>query len=193
MTPIDAYRMATLNPATYYGLDGDLGGIAPGRYADICVLDDLAEPRPRAVLARGGDRRARDGPRERRGAALAAGLPIASGAARGALARSARRLRASGAPRYSVIQLVSAVISRLQERPWSPAISAQRFSIAPGAGSRRVLWRASPTGSTGSRRRPAPTSIFSLWVAGPKRWRVPSIGAQGARGHRARGRRRAWA
>src|SRR6267142_1911713 len=53
VAPIDAYRMATLNPATYYGLDADLGGIAPGRYADICVLDDLAEPRPSTVIARG--------------------------------------------------------------------------------------------------------------------------------------------
>src|SRR5262249_60429465 len=53
VTPIDAYRMATLNPATYYGLDADLGGIAPGRYADICLLDDLAEPRPSTVIARG--------------------------------------------------------------------------------------------------------------------------------------------
>ncbi len=34
--PVDAYRMATLNPATYFGRDADLGGIAPGRYADIC-------------------------------------------------------------------------------------------------------------------------------------------------------------
>src|SRR5207237_8087878 len=53
VAPIDAYRMATLNPATYYGLDADLGGIAPGRYADLCVLDDLAEPRPSTVIARG--------------------------------------------------------------------------------------------------------------------------------------------
>src|SRR5207253_5006859 len=53
VAPVDAYRMATLNPATYYGLDGDLGGIAPGRYADICLLEDLAEPRPAAVIARG--------------------------------------------------------------------------------------------------------------------------------------------
>jgi adenine deaminase len=51
--PIDAYRMATLNPATYFGLDGDHGGIAPGRYADVCVLRDLAEPRPDTVIARG--------------------------------------------------------------------------------------------------------------------------------------------
>src|SRR4029434_3555629 len=37
----------------YYGKDADLGGIAPGRYADVLLLDDLAEPRPRAVIARG--------------------------------------------------------------------------------------------------------------------------------------------
>src|SRR2546430_16022892 len=53
VAPIDAYRMATLNPATYYGLDADLGGVAPGRYADVCLLDDLAEPRPATVIARG--------------------------------------------------------------------------------------------------------------------------------------------
>jgi adenine deaminase len=53
IAPIDAYRMATLNPATYLGRDADLGGIAPGRYADLCLLRDLAEPRPEAVVARG--------------------------------------------------------------------------------------------------------------------------------------------
>src|SRR5205814_2521246 len=51
--PLDAYRMATLNPASYFGIDADLGGIAPGRYADVCVLQDLAEPRPQTVIARG--------------------------------------------------------------------------------------------------------------------------------------------
>ncbi|MGH7331254.1 MAG: amidohydrolase family protein, partial [Candidatus Rokuibacteriota bacterium] len=51
--PIDAYRMATLNPATYFGLDSDLGGIAPGRYADVAILGDLSEPRPQTVIARG--------------------------------------------------------------------------------------------------------------------------------------------
>ena len=51
--PVDAYRMATLNPATYFGMDGHLGGIAPGRYADLCLLRDLAEPRPDTVVARG--------------------------------------------------------------------------------------------------------------------------------------------
>lgn len=51
--PIEAYRMVTLTPATYYGKDADLGGIAPGRYADVLLLRDLAEPRPAAVIARG--------------------------------------------------------------------------------------------------------------------------------------------
>jgi len=53
VAPIDAYRMATLNPATYFGRDGDLGGVAPGRYADLCLLADLSEPRPATVIARG--------------------------------------------------------------------------------------------------------------------------------------------
>jgi adenine deaminase len=51
--PVDAYRMATLNPAVYYGLDQELGGIAPGRLADILFLEDLAHPTPVKVMAEG--------------------------------------------------------------------------------------------------------------------------------------------
>jgi adenine deaminase len=51
--PVLAYQMATLNPAAYYGLDEELGGIGPGRRADIVVLDDLRNPTPEMVLARG--------------------------------------------------------------------------------------------------------------------------------------------
>lgn len=51
--PVLAYQMATLAPATYVGLDEDLGGIAPGRRANIVVLDDLREPRPSLVFADG--------------------------------------------------------------------------------------------------------------------------------------------
>ena len=51
--PIPAYQMATLNPAAYYGLDEEIGGIGPGRRADIAVLDDLRNPTPELVLARG--------------------------------------------------------------------------------------------------------------------------------------------
>jgi len=51
--PVLAYQMATLAPAAYVGLDEDLGGIAPGRRANIVVLDDLREPRPSTVFADG--------------------------------------------------------------------------------------------------------------------------------------------
>src|SRR5213594_4126074 len=95
VAPIDAYRMATLNPATYYRLDVDLGGIAPGRYADICLLADLAEPRPSTVIARGR-------------------VIATNGRLIGRVAEPPWRAR------YPVIQLVSAVISRLQERPLQP-------------------------------------------------------------------------
>lgn len=58
--PIPAYQMATLNPAAYYGLDEEIGGIGPGRRADIAVLGDLRNPTPELVLAR-GEIAARDG------------------------------------------------------------------------------------------------------------------------------------
>jgi adenine deaminase len=51
--PIEAIRMATLNPATYFGLDFDLGGIAPSRFADISIVEDLRRPTPRLVMERG--------------------------------------------------------------------------------------------------------------------------------------------
>ena len=51
--PVLAYQMATINPATYLGLDEEIGGIGPGRRADILVLDDLRNPAPDLVVARG--------------------------------------------------------------------------------------------------------------------------------------------
>jgi adenine deaminase len=51
--PIDAYVMASLNPAVYYGLDAELGGIAPGRIADILLLEKPENPTPLLVIANG--------------------------------------------------------------------------------------------------------------------------------------------
>lgn len=51
--PVAAYRMVTLNPAVYFGLDHEIGGIAPGRQADILVLQDLLSPTPEQVLSKG--------------------------------------------------------------------------------------------------------------------------------------------
>ncbi len=51
--PITAIQMATLNPAAYLRLDREFGGLAPGRRADILLVDDLRRPTPRIVIADG--------------------------------------------------------------------------------------------------------------------------------------------
>lgn len=51
--PIHAYQMVTINPAVYYGLEEHIGGLAPGRLADINILSSLSEPTPVSVLAEG--------------------------------------------------------------------------------------------------------------------------------------------
>lgn len=51
--PITAVRMATLNTAEHFGLGDRLGAIAPGRFADIVLVDDLSEPRAREVVVDG--------------------------------------------------------------------------------------------------------------------------------------------
>ncbi len=52
LNPIIALQMVTLNPAEYFGLK-DRGAIAPGRAADLVVLEDLAEFKPRMVFKSG--------------------------------------------------------------------------------------------------------------------------------------------
>ncbi|CAA9457607.1 MAG: Adenine deaminase [uncultured Rubrobacteraceae bacterium] len=58
--PVKAIQMATINPATYLHLDDHLGGVAPGRLADLVLLPDLSSFRPRLVIA-GGKVAAREG------------------------------------------------------------------------------------------------------------------------------------
>jgi len=41
--PALAVQIASLNTATYYGLDKDLGGIAPAKFADIVVFNNLQD------------------------------------------------------------------------------------------------------------------------------------------------------
>jgi adenine deaminase len=41
MTPAQAIRALTLHPAEHFGLDRDMGGLAPGRFADFCVVSNL--------------------------------------------------------------------------------------------------------------------------------------------------------
>ncbi|MEA2286867.1 MAG: adenine deaminase [Solirubrobacteraceae bacterium] len=53
LDPLVAIQMATVNAAEYIGRRHDLGSIAPGRCADILLVEDLAEMRPHVVLADG--------------------------------------------------------------------------------------------------------------------------------------------
>lgn len=52
INPIDAIKMATLNAATCYGLT-NVGGIAPGKDADLFVFDDLYNIQPDTVYFKG--------------------------------------------------------------------------------------------------------------------------------------------
>lgn len=53
LPPVQAIQAVTLNPATYSGLEQELGGIAPGRYADFAFLEDLAEFRVHSTVIAG--------------------------------------------------------------------------------------------------------------------------------------------
>ncbi len=53
LTPMQAIQAVTVNPATYSGLDQEIGGIAPGRFADIVFLDDLARCEVREIRISG--------------------------------------------------------------------------------------------------------------------------------------------
>ncbi len=53
LPPIQAVQMATLNTAEHFRVDRELGMIAPGRYADILLVDDLAAFEVETVYARG--------------------------------------------------------------------------------------------------------------------------------------------
>jgi len=50
--PVDAVRMATLNPARHFGLP-DIGSLSPGSRADIIVLDNLEDVAVETVISGG--------------------------------------------------------------------------------------------------------------------------------------------
>lgn len=53
LKPITAIQMATLNTAQHFGLERDLGSIAPGRRADLIVTSDLTALPIEMVFVRG--------------------------------------------------------------------------------------------------------------------------------------------
>jgi len=53
LNQIDAISMASKNCFDYYNMGKDLGGIAPGKLADILVFDDLKKMKPRKIFVGG--------------------------------------------------------------------------------------------------------------------------------------------
>jgi adenine deaminase len=53
LEPMQALRAITLTPAEHFRIEGLVGGVAPGRRADMVLLPDLESFRPRMVIARG--------------------------------------------------------------------------------------------------------------------------------------------
>ncbi|WP_397386553.1 adenine deaminase [Paenibacillus roseipurpureus] len=51
--PVTAIEMATINVARYFRLEQDLGSIAPGKCADIVLIDDLQKMEPSTVITDG--------------------------------------------------------------------------------------------------------------------------------------------
>jgi adenine deaminase len=53
LTPMTAIQMATINTAEHFGVSREVGMIAPGRWADILVVDDLNDFHAGQVILRG--------------------------------------------------------------------------------------------------------------------------------------------
>jgi len=51
--PVTAIQMATINPARSMNMDDRVGGIAPGKYADMVVLPDLRNIKAEHVISNG--------------------------------------------------------------------------------------------------------------------------------------------
>ena len=51
--PVAAIQMATLNVAEHFGLDDRIGGIAPGKFADMVLIPDPATINARCVVSNG--------------------------------------------------------------------------------------------------------------------------------------------
>lgn len=51
--PMTAIQMSTLNTAEHFGVARDVGQIAPGRYADVLLVEDLKQFKPTTVIAKG--------------------------------------------------------------------------------------------------------------------------------------------
>lgn len=53
LDPVTALQMATINTAEYFGVSLEMGQLAPGRSADIVIVDDLDDFRANLVISKG--------------------------------------------------------------------------------------------------------------------------------------------
>ncbi len=53
LEPMQALQAITLTPAEHFRIEGLVGGLAPGRQADVVLIPDLSDFRPSLVIARG--------------------------------------------------------------------------------------------------------------------------------------------
>jgi adenine deaminase len=53
LSPMAALQMATINTAEHFGVSRDIGSLAPGRFADVLLVEDLADFHAQLVIARG--------------------------------------------------------------------------------------------------------------------------------------------
>ena len=53
LPPIQAIQMASCNAAAHFHLEGEIGSISPGRWADILLCSDLQQIYPRQVFYKG--------------------------------------------------------------------------------------------------------------------------------------------
>ena len=53
LDPMTAIQLATINTAEHFGVAKEMGSIAPGRYADIVLVNDLKNFEAQTVIARG--------------------------------------------------------------------------------------------------------------------------------------------
>lgn len=51
--PVRAVQMATINVARHFAIDDEIGGIAPGKYADIAVIPDLKTIKAEYAISNG--------------------------------------------------------------------------------------------------------------------------------------------
>jgi adenine deaminase len=53
LTPMTALQMMTINAAEHFGLTKEMGMIAPGRWGDVLLVEDLMNFKPELVIAKG--------------------------------------------------------------------------------------------------------------------------------------------